>query len=112
MLIGALHATQAGYITVYRGLYKNGIQLSDEDRMIMDNLCAAWTNFARTSDPNPLPHTDIQWKPHTANHPSYMLFDKECTLIKGKVWNEGFQFWKQIFHEYVDWNNSDKRLQI
>ena len=113
-VVGALHADGSEYVKFARSFHPEGIRLEDADRIVMNNLCTAFTNFARTSNPNPLSNGDeVKWNQHTHNEHSYMQFNENCSPIKGKIWKEGVEFWKQIFDTYVDWSHhKNRRLQL
>jgi len=59
---------------------ENAITGTGKDRYPMaDRMSRAWTQFARTGDPNVkgLPH----WRPYSASDRAVMLFNDECKLV-------------------------------
>ena len=53
-------------------------QMGEKSEILQDNMCGAWTSFARTGRPE-LPQGP-EWKPFTSENRETMIFDTPCRL--------------------------------
>ena len=75
---GAFHSSELWYM--HGTLDRCWRKMGEEDRRISDEMMAAWTNFAKTGNPNgkgaPV------WEPYTCSNPQIMVFGTPTGMQK------------------------------
>jgi para-nitrobenzyl esterase len=70
---GAFHSSELWY--VFNTLKRSWRPFENGDYELSNRMVEAWTNFARTGDPNSRKHET--WLPYTKENPGFMIFNLE-----------------------------------
>ncbi|MFB0973032.1 MAG: carboxylesterase family protein, partial [Bacteroidales bacterium] len=77
-VLRAVHFIELPFV-FYNAVRAAGMTGGSEQAVALSKtMSRAWTNFARTGDPNPL---DVpKWEPYTKENGNTMIFDNKCSL--------------------------------
>ncbi|XKL63133.1 hypothetical protein PGB90_005497 [Kerria lacca] len=93
---GASHADELPYLFYSNRFCKNIFEIKEPEKTVINNMCAMWTNFAKTGNPTD-GMKDVEWKPSTFDNPRYLQINKDLTLKEGKIFEKRFSFLKKIY---------------
>ncbi|XP_054283348.1 uncharacterized protein LOC129000409 [Macrosteles quadrilineatus] len=94
---GTCHAADSVYLTKH---VTDKLDLTPEFKQAVNKHVQAWTNFAKSGDPN-VAETGVRWTPDSQSSPCYMDIGTDWTVKEGVPFADRINFWLQLSDRYL-----------
>ncbi|KAG6458020.1 hypothetical protein O3G_MSEX010605 [Manduca sexta] len=102
---GAANGDELCYLLKCEPLWENYVKIyrdvSNRDRIFIQQITELWSNFAKFSDPTPIDYRgNITWPPMSAAKNSLFHIGRQFKMVNDKSENAMFAFWNEIYEKY------------